>query len=298
MEELAQLLSSPCCDEVPHACFPLRHAGGGGSGGAARLSLLGAASGPQGGRSLAAQDGVLARMGALSALSLTAWTAPEPAEAAAAEEWPGLPKEKAAAAGPAPLALARALEGVRGAAVAAAGGAAARGSSPTRRPLTLEAMVGLEYECVDGHRFVAQPGTGQLRPAADAPTAPLESALAEETPLTRACAAEGCTHSAQLLRLHVRSPEAQQQLVLRPRVCFLAGGGGKGAAEAAEVFAPDAPLLLPAASAVCLRLPLIFEAGTPLLTAATVAEPRNARKAVLLPHWLCTPETAAQLDAV
>ena len=25
---------------------------------------------------------------------------------------------------------------------------------------------------------------------------------------------------------------------------------------------------------------------------------RFARKAVLLPHWLCTPETAAQLDAV
>ena len=136
---------------------------------------------------------------------------------------------------------------------------------------------------------VARPGSASGRNSpADAPCAPLASAMAEETPLTRSCAAEGCTRSAQLLRLHVRSPEAAQQLLLRPRVRFLAADNGAASAAAAELFEPDVPLLLPSETALCLRLPLIFNAaGKPLLTAATAADASRARKAVLLPHWLC-----------
>ena len=52
-------------------------------------------------------------------------------------------------------------------------------------------------------------------------------------------------------------------------------------------------------TALCLRLPLIFiAAGKPLLTAATAADESLARKAVLLPHWLCAAGTAdAPTDA-
>ena len=173
------------------------------------------------------------------------------------------------------------------------------------QPRTLELMVGLEYECAEGHRFVARPGSASGRTSpADAPSAPpasapLASALAEETPLARPCAAEGCTRSAQLLRLHVRSPEAAQQLLLCPRVRFLAADNGAASAAVAELFEPDVPLLLPSETALCLRLPLIFNAaGKPLLTAATAADASLARKAVLLPHWLCTTGAAdAPADA-
>ena len=98
----------------------------------------------------------------------------------------------------------------------------------------------------------------------------------------------------------MRSPEAAQQLLLRPRVRFLAADHGvASAAVADELFEPDVPLLLPPEAALCLRLPLIFNAaGKPLLTAATAADESLARKAVLLPHWLCAAGTAdAPADA-
>ena len=58
-------------------------------------------------------------------------------------------------------------------------------------------------------------------------------------------------------------------------------------------------MLLPPEAGLCLRLPLIFNAaGKPLLTAATAADESLARKAVLLPHWLCAAGTAdAPADA-
>eukprot|EP00964_Phaeocystis_antarctica_P125405 scaffold89052_cov63-Phaeocystis_antarctica.AAC.2 len=319
LEELEAYFDAPCCDELPHATLQLHHRGGGGGGGgggvgggnAARLSLLGTAGGPRGGRSLAGHEGVLPRFGALRVLNVVAWPVPdapkakEVAKAAekAAMHFPSLRREEAKAeeeveteARPPPLALSDALTGVRGtaAAVAAAAAAAAGGgrtSPPARgvQPRTLELMVGLEYECAEGHRFVARPGSASGRNSpADAPSAPLAIAMAEETPLARSCAAEGCTRSAQLLRLHVRSTEAAQQLLLRPRVRFLAADNGAASAAAAELFEPDVPLLLPSETALCLRLPLIFNAaGKPLLTAATAADASRARKAVLLPHWLC-----------
>ena len=325
LEELEAYFDAPCCDELPHATLQLHHRGGGGSGGggggggnAARLSLLGTAGGPRGGRSLAGHEGVLPRFGALRVLNVVAWPVPDAPKAteaaeAAKKHFPSLRREEAKVqeeaeteARPPPLALSDALTGVRGTAVAAAAAAAAttsaaaagggRTSPPARgvQPRTLELMVGLEYECAEGHRFVARPGSASGRTSpADAQSAPLASALAEETPLTRTCAAEGCTRSAQLLRLHVRSPEAAQQLLLRPRVRFLAADNGAASAAAAELFEPDVPLLLPSETALCLRLPLIFNAaGKPLLTAATAADASRARKAVLLPHWLCTAGAA------
>ena len=315
LAELEAYFDAPCCDELPHATLQLHHrgGGGGGSGGnAARLSLLGTAGGSRGERSLAGHEGVLPRFGALRALTVVAWPVPDAPKAteaaeAAKKHFPSLRRGEAKAeeeaeteARPPPLALSDALTGVRSTAAAAAAAAAAAGggrtSPPARgvQPRTLELMVGLEYECAEGHRFVVRPGSASGRTSpADAPSAPLASALAEETPLARPCAAEGCTRSAQLLRLHVRSPEAAQQLLLRPRVRFLAADNGAASAAAAELFEPEVPLLLPSETALCLRLPLIFNAaGKPLLTAATAADASLARKAVLLPHWLCTAGAA------
>ena len=86
-------------------------------------------------------------------------------------------------------------------------------------------------------------------------------------------------------------------LPLRQEYCR--SNGAASAAVADELFEPDVPLLLPSEAALCLRLPLIFNAaGKPLLTAATAADESLARKAVLLPHWLCAAGTAdAPADA-
>ena len=184
----------------------------------------------------------------------------------------------------------------------------------------LEVLIGCEYECSNGHRFMASPATGPGRAmphSASAAAVPLELLLASETPLTRPCAADGCGQCAQLQRLVVRTPDSAALLRLRPCVRFAPlvppsrdeadarGAGsshGRGAAgpphgagapntpaEGEHFFEASGSLLLPRDSLVSLRLPYVYADGSQvLLTLATAAELSNARKGVLLPHWLIT----------
>ena len=134
----------------------------------------------------------------------------------------------------------------------------------------------------------------------------LTALLREPTSLTRPCAADhtdGCHLTAQLQRIFVRTPPASAPLALCPKVSFappdvLLATTGDDAPTSAEgapvgggggVFGAEASVVLPPDALVCLRLPYVYcepAGGAALLTAATAAEPAQARRAVLEAGWL------------
>ena len=187
----------------------------------------------------------------------------------------------------------------------------------------VEIMVGHEYECSHGHRFLASPaGLAKSGCHAANGSAPLlDDLVSEPMPLCRPCVADGCTDYAQLQRLYVRSADTATLLALQPAIRFAsyaqpdaaepraagavataaARGGAGAAAETAlsggAVFVASGPLLVPRDSLVCLRLPYFYNAGggRVLLTKAAAGELATSRDAVLLPGWL---RGASSLESV
>ena len=95
---------------------------------------------------------------------------------------------------------------------------------PHVKPAIVDVYLGCEYECSQGHRFIAAgsgngtvgvPGTGARKEAM-----PLADLISDATPLVRGCCADGCARYAQLQRIYVCTPDADVKLVLRPRVRF------------------------------------------------------------------------------
>ena len=187
---------------------------------------------------------------------------------------------------------------------------------------TVRAHVGCEYECTDGHRFFGHlPVLRFVNAAARAAAQTLRELLAEPTPLTLPCAAEGCAHAAQLQRLFVRTPDSESPLRLTPRIHFAArapehdvtarGSANRGAASCssngvpatrlrfppteasasaharAVTFSPVVPLMLPRDTFVCMRLPYVYAGPEKvLLTKATASDAQLVCNAMLLPNWL------------
>jgi hypothetical protein len=218
-------------------------------------------------------------------------------------------------------------KGSAGAGAAAAGArhgaSGAAGLSVGLRVSMVEIMVGHEYECSHGHRFLASPaGLAKSGCHAANGSAPLlDDLVSEPMPLCRPCVADGCTDYAQLQRLYVRSADTATLLALQPAIRFAsyaqpdaaepraagavattaARGGAGAAAETAlsggAVFVASGPLLVPRDSLVCLRLPYFYNAGGGrlLLTKAAAGELATSRDAVLLPGWL---RGASSLESV
>ncbi|XP_053694239.1 nonsense-mediated mRNA decay factor SMG8 [Sabethes cyaneus] len=152
--------------------------------------------------------------------------------------------------------------------------------SEASNTFTLKIFIGIEYECLRGHRFIMGGPDSVLRGGSGIVRDSGSKVVFNDMPIYFPCPCRSTANVAQLMRVHIVTPKAPVNVILEPKIKMYQNGGSNslifttGLTEAVK---------LSQSAYWILRLPFIYEGENgPLLPPAEVDTANAASYGVLL----------------
>ncbi|XP_058124379.1 nonsense-mediated mRNA decay factor SMG8 [Anopheles ziemanni] len=139
---------------------------------------------------------------------------------------------------------------------------------------TLKIFIGVEYECLRGHRFIMNGPDSILRSATEIARDSGSKVVFNDMPIYYPCPCRNTiNNTAQLMRVHIITPKAPVNVIIDPKVKIFQNNMQNCITFTSGMAAP---IKLPQSSYWILRLPFVYEGDSGPLAAPTNVNPSSA----------------------
>ncbi|XP_055547065.1 nonsense-mediated mRNA decay factor SMG8 [Wyeomyia smithii] len=148
-----------------------------------------------------------------------------------------------------------------------------KNQSEASNNFTLKIFIGIEYECLRGHRFIMSGPDSVLRGGSGIVRDSGSKVVFNDMPIYFPCPCRSAANIAQLMRVHIVTPKAPVNVILEPKVKMYQNGTSNSLIFTTGL---SEPVKLSQSAYWILRLPFVYEGETRSLLPPAEVDPTSA----------------------